>query len=154
MRKCKLIPLLALIMPMIVLSGFTFVNRAGANEETEGHEAKIILLSPYIENAINQHYGDQVVFDYMGQPTARQVALYAAQIDGIRKVTERPGNGYEYFYMITVAVPTFHGAHNDPHALEVLTFIVKPNIEPQVVDYRHIPNATIDVHGNRKCLRV
>ena len=125
------------------------------NIRTPSEDAIIGLLTPFIEKAINEHYGNQVVLDYMGQPSARQVALYNAQIDSIQRVTERPGNGHEFFYMIKVTVPTFHGAHNDPHALEEMMFRLVPSIGgivPTLIHYQSIPNATITVDGLRKDL--
>ncbi len=68
----------------------------------------IILLYPYITEAIN---------DYFGQPT--QWALDGSQINFITKLTT------DYLYRISITVPTFHGPHNPPYGLETMTFSIK-----------------------------
>lgn len=120
---------------MIFLCGFTNLTDAKKNDPAEW--TTLVLLSPYIEKAIDEYYGDSVVFNYMGQPTVRQIAFYDAKVEYIRKLPFEI-NQSDFMYEIKVSVPTFHGAHNPPYANEVMTFIVNPGAEPKLINYESI----------------
>lgn len=86
-----------------------------------GAEAVIaVLLSPYIDKAVDE---------YFGEPT--QNALYDAKIAKIVR------DGTDFSYIVTVSVPTFHGPHNPPYGLETIVFSLKPGGKVTKVGYRH-----------------
>ena len=69
-----------------------------------------LLLYPHIDKAIQ---------NYFGEPT--QFALYDAKVDKIARV------GTDFRYQVTITVPTFHGPHNPPYGLEIMTFKIEPS---------------------------
>jgi hypothetical protein len=122
--------ILVLIVPIFLLYGFTSVDKCDLSQGVN-----IALLSPYIEKAINEHYGDKIVIDYKGQPSARQIAFYDAKIENISKIESAQN---QFLYEIKVSVPTFHGAHNEPYAIEKMTFCVALNDEPKPINYESV----------------
>ena len=93
------------------------VSRESSNP---GDSVILILLSPYIDKAIDEYYGE-----------FRQNALYDAKIDLIER------NGTDFSYTVTVSVPTFDGPHNPPYGLETIVFSLKPGGKVTTLDYRH-----------------
>ena len=134
MRKFVIVSLSIVLLGVtaFTLMGFTQPQHENTKEET----AILILLSPYMEQAINNFYGDKIALDYMGRPATRQTAFYNARVDYIKRITNTQS---QFTYEVKVTIPTFHGAHNDPQACEVMTFIIEPLTEPKLVAYQNVP---------------
>lgn len=98
------------------------VSKLSDKEVTHNETNSVIALLLYsqIDDAIQNHFGE---------PT--QFALYNA------KVTDATQIGNSFSYTVTIAVPTFHGAHNPPYGLEILTFTISP-AGITLESYRHI----------------
>lgn len=79
-----------------------------------------ILLSPYIDKAIEDYYGERT-----------QYALYDAKVNSITQV------GRNFVYKIIISVPTFHGPHNPPYGLEIMTFTIKSGGLVTLDNYEH-----------------
>lgn len=68
-----------------------------------------LLLYSQIDDAIQKYFGEPIQF-----------ALYDAEVTDVTQI------GNSFSYTVTIAVPTFHGAHNPPYGLEILTFTISP----------------------------
>lgn len=91
-----------------------------AQKPSATDSAIAILLYPHIDKAIQ---------DYFGKPT--QFALYDAYVNNITRVDT------DFIYRITIAVPTFHGPHNPPYGLEIMTFRIEPGSVVILEKYEH-----------------
>ena len=78
-----------------------------------------LLLYPHIDNAIQNYFGEPIQF-----------ALYEAKVNSINQV------GTYFSYQVTITVPTFHGAHNPPYGLEIMTFTIEPGVV-KLDNYKH-----------------
>ncbi len=87
---------------------------------TEANSVIYLLLYDEIDKAIQNYYG---------KPT--QFALYDSKITNISQINN------EFSYKVTIEVPTFNGPHNPPYGLEILTFIISPDIII-LENYEHI----------------
>ena len=71
---------------------------------------------------------DEAIQNYYGEPT--QFALYDATVTNISQIDN------QFRFNVSVAVPTFHGAHNPPFGLETITFEVSTN-GITLISYEH-----------------
>lgn len=81
----------------------------------------ITMLSPDINKAIQEYYGEEI----------RGYDLYDAKVSKLESL-----RGWSDFN-VTVEVPTFFGAHNPPRALEYITFYVTLDKKPVLIKYEH-----------------
>lgn len=81
----------------------------------------LAILSPYIDQAIEQYYGER-----------KQYALYIAKIVDIRRFSEKGQFNFE----IKVKVMTFEGPHNPPYGFETIT-IVNDSSKITVTKFEH-----------------
>lgn len=78
------------------------------------------LLSPYIDKAIKNYYGE-----------IRQYGLWNAKIINIKRL--EPGS---FNFEATVSVITFTGPHNPPYGLETITIrFGGENVD--IIDFKH-----------------
>jgi sorbitol-specific phosphotransferase system component IIC len=80
--------------------------------------AMVLLLYQPIQEAIKEYYGE-----------LKQAALYDAVVTDITQINNN------FAFQVTVAVPTFEGAHNH-FGLEIMTFAVSP-YGVKLVNYVH-----------------
>jgi hypothetical protein len=92
---------------------------SGAHQEPSAMESTmVLLLYQPIQDAIKEYYGE-----------LKQAALYDAVVTDITQIDN------DFAFQVTVAVPTFEGAHN-PSGLEIMTFAVSP-YGVKLVNYVH-----------------
>ena len=105
-------------------------NIACSDKPNPSDSVLAILLSPYIDQAIQQHFGEPM-----------QYALYDAKVESIAAV------GSDFVYKVVISVPTFYGPHNPPYGLETLTFIIKPGGSVILDAYKHtdLPNESYQI---------
>ena len=73
----------------------------------------LAMLSPYIQQAIFDHYGEY-----------RSFALYQAQFKDIRRLCDKG----QYYFKATVVVETWTASKNPPYRLETITLKNYPPI--------------------------
>ncbi len=116
--KKKLVIIITIIFLIIVLSNKSYykvyansfmINVPTITENESQRKLKndllFRILSPYIDKAIENYYGE-----------SRQFDLWDAKITNIKRL--QPGS---FNFEITVSVTTFKGPHNPPYGLEIVT---------------------------------
>lgn len=71
----------------------------------------LTMLSPYIHQAIFDHYGEH-----------RSFGLYQAKFRDIKRLCDKG----QFYFEATVVVETWTGAHNPPYGLETITLTNYP----------------------------
>ncbi|QSO48465.1 DUF3888 domain-containing protein [Alicyclobacillus mengziensis] len=71
----------------------------------------LTMLSPYIQQAITDYYGEH-----------RSFGLYQAQFKDIKRLCDKG----QFYFEATVVVETWTGAHNPPFGLETITLANYP----------------------------
>ncbi|MGO5067426.1 DUF3888 domain-containing protein [Clostridium sporogenes] len=131
--KKKLVIIITIIFLTIVLSNKSYykvyansfminVPTITENESQRKLENDLLLriLSPYIDKAIENYYGE-----------SRQFDLWNAKITNIKRL--EPGS---FNFEITVSVTTFKGPHNPPYGLETVT-IKFDNFGTHIINFNH-----------------
>lgn len=89
-------------------------------QESMYKESMLILLYPYVTEAVDKYYGEIKQFD-----------LTNAKILNIIKPNKEVAE-----YYIVVQVETFTGAHNPPRGIETITINTSP-MGTKVINYKH-----------------
>ncbi|QBD84173.1 DUF3888 domain-containing protein [Clostridium tetani] len=100
------------------------INKNISNEkiqESMYKDSMLVLLYPYITQAVTDYYG-----------VPRQFDLTDAKILSITKPNKEVTE-----YYITIQVETFTGAHNPPRGIETITISTSP-LETKIINYKHI----------------
>jgi len=131
--KKKLVIIITIIFLTIVLSNKSYykvyansfminVPTITENESQRKLENDLLLriLSPYIDKAIENYYGE-----------SRQFDLWNAKITNIKRL--EPGS---FNFEITVSVTTFKGPHNPPYGLETVT-IKFDDFGTHIINFNH-----------------
>lgn len=69
----------------------------------------ILLLRENITNAVCNYFGEYT-----------QMALYDGKVTTIAQIDN------SFSFEVTITIPTFHGVHNPPYELEIMTFTIAP----------------------------
>ncbi|MDS1002082.1 DUF3888 domain-containing protein [Clostridium sporogenes] len=131
--KKKLVIIITIIFLTIVLSNKSYykvyansfrinVPTITENESQRKLENGLLLriLSPYIDKAIENYYGE-----------SRQFDLWDVKITNIKRIETGSFN-----FEITVSVTTFKGPHNPPYGLETVT-IKFDDFGTHIINFNH-----------------
>lgn len=82
---------------------------------------------------------EQVILRLLYQPTTKAIEDYYGEhkqywqqeVLNVQKIPESP------YWEVVIQVETFHGAHNPPYGLDIMTFYIGPFNEVQLINFDH-----------------
>ena len=117
---------ISIFIMLATCSPEAFASTEGKNEKLY-KDFVVVLISPYVMQAVKQYYGVPKQFD-----------LYNAKVLSLERAEEE-----SFYFKITVQIKTFESNHKPPYGIETVT-LTNTNKGIKILEFKHLEDPISD----------